>query len=82
MAKQIPSKRKYDSSRRKEQARQTRLQITETARTLFIERGYAGATIEAIAAQTPLRTNTDNFTGAGRIPESRSASSFVPAAIR
>lgn len=58
MAKQIPSKRKYDSSRRKEQARLTRLQITEAARTLFIERGYAGATIEAIAEQAGVAQET------------------------
>jgi len=58
MAKQIPSKRKYDSSRRKEQARQTRLQITEAARTLFVERGYAGATIEAIAEQAGVAQET------------------------
>lgn len=49
MAKKIPAKRKYDSTRRKEQARQTRLLITEAARDLFLERGYAGATIDAIA---------------------------------
>jgi len=58
MAKKIPSKRKYDSSRRKEQARQTRLQITEAARTLFVERGYAGATIEAIAEQAGVAQET------------------------
>src|SRR5690349_16921128 len=41
--------RKYDSTRRQAQARQTRLQIAEAARTLFFERGYAGTSIEAIA---------------------------------
>lgn len=43
--------RKYDSSRRQAQARQTKLQIAEAARALFFERGYAGTTIEAIAAE-------------------------------
>jgi AcrR family transcriptional regulator len=43
------TKRAYNSSRRKEQAVQTRRQIVEAARELFIARGYAGATIEAIA---------------------------------
>ncbi len=41
--------RKYDSTRRQAQARQTRLQIAETARVLFLEKGYAGTTIEALA---------------------------------
>jgi AcrR family transcriptional regulator len=49
MSKKTPLKRKYDSSRRQAQARETRLQIAEAARKLFFERGYAGATIEAIA---------------------------------
>jgi TetR/AcrR family transcriptional regulator of autoinduction and epiphytic fitness len=42
-------KRRYDSSRRQAQARQTRLQILEAARLLFTTQGYNGATIEAIA---------------------------------
>jgi AcrR family transcriptional regulator len=41
--------RKYDSTRRQAQARQTRLQIAEAARVLFLTRGYAGTSIEAIA---------------------------------
>jgi AcrR family transcriptional regulator len=49
MADSLPKKRRYDSSRRREQARLTRLQIAEVARRLFLERGYSGATIEAIA---------------------------------
>jgi AcrR family transcriptional regulator len=49
MPQQGSPRRKYDSSRRKEQARQTRLQIVESARQLFLARGYTGATIEAIA---------------------------------
>ena len=42
-------RRKYDSSRRRAQAGETRRQILEAAYKLFIERGYAGATIQAIA---------------------------------
>jgi len=56
--KQTRSKRKYNSSRRKDQARQTRLQIMEAARKLFIERGYAGATIEAIAQEAGVAPET------------------------
>jgi TetR/AcrR family transcriptional regulator, regulator of autoinduction and epiphytic fitness len=53
-----PPKRKYDSSRRKEQARQTRIQIAEAAHRLFVERGYAGATIEAIAQEAGVAQET------------------------
>jgi AcrR family transcriptional regulator len=51
-------RRKYDSSRRKEQARRTRLHITEAARQLFMERSYAGATIEAIAEKAGVAKET------------------------
>ena len=49
MAHNSPLKRKYDSSRRQAQARETRRQIVEAARSLFIKRGYNGTTIDAIA---------------------------------
>lgn len=42
--------RVYRSSRREEQARRTRLRILDAATALFLERGYAGATMRAIAA--------------------------------
>jgi AcrR family transcriptional regulator len=51
-------KRTYNSSRRQEQARQTRSQIIEAARKLFVERGYAGATIEAIAQEAGVAVET------------------------
>jgi AcrR family transcriptional regulator len=51
-------KRHYDSSRRKAQARATRRQIAEAARELFFEHGYAGATIEAIAAKANVAKET------------------------
>ena len=45
---QSPPKRKYDSSRRKMQAKETRFQIVEAAHSLFIKFGYSGTTIDAI----------------------------------
>lgn len=50
--------RKYDSTRRQAQARQTRLQIAEAARVLFLERGFAGTTIEAIAEKAGVAPET------------------------
>jgi TetR/AcrR family transcriptional regulator, regulator of autoinduction and epiphytic fitness len=52
------SKRIYDSSRRKEQARQTRRQIVEAARKLFIARGYSGATMDSIAKEAGVAVET------------------------
>lgn len=57
-AKKPSVKRRYNSSRRKEQALQTRRQIVEAARQLFLSRGYAGATIEAIAQQAGVAVET------------------------
>lgn len=52
------SKRKYDSTRRQAQARETKLQIVEAARILFMERGYAGTTIEAMAERAGVAPET------------------------
>jgi AcrR family transcriptional regulator len=49
MSQYFPPKRKYDSSRRQAQARETRRQIVEAARGLFLKHGYSGTTIDAIA---------------------------------
>lgn len=49
MPEQIPAKRKYDSTRRQVQANETKMQIVQAAHTLFIQKGYSGTTIEAIA---------------------------------
>jgi TetR/AcrR family transcriptional regulator, regulator of autoinduction and epiphytic fitness len=40
----------YRSERREAQARETRRRIVEAAREVFLERGYGGATVRAIAA--------------------------------
>ena len=51
-------KRRYNSTRRRAQARETRRQITEAARKLFTERGYTGATIEAVAQEAGVAPET------------------------
>ncbi len=52
------TKREYDSTRRRAQANETRRHILEAARKLFMERGYAGATAEAIAAEAGVAAQT------------------------
>jgi len=54
----MQSKRAYNSTRRQEQARQTRRQIAGAARALFIARGYSGATVEAIAQEAGVAPET------------------------
>lgn len=49
MTRQVKAPRRYDSSRRQEQARLTRRTIVEAAHTLFLDRGYAGTTVAAVA---------------------------------
>ncbi len=51
-------KRPYNSKRRQAQALETRRQILVAARDLFLARGYTGATIEAIAQQAGVATET------------------------
>jgi AcrR family transcriptional regulator len=52
------SKRKYDSTRRKAQARATRFQIAEAARRSFLAHGYTGTTIDAIAEKSGVAPET------------------------
>ena len=58
MAKDVNPPRRYDSPRRREQASATRRAILDAARVLFIERGYAGASIEAIAERASVSPAT------------------------
>ena len=52
------TKRRYNSTRRKAQARATRLKIVEAARKLFTAYGYTGATIESIAQEAGVAPET------------------------
>jgi len=58
MAKDISTKRKYNSTRRKAQSQETQAQIAEAARKWFIERGYAGTSIESIAKEAGVAAET------------------------
>lgn len=51
-------RRPYESPKRRAQAEETRRQIMESARGLFLERGYVGTTIDAIAAGAGVASET------------------------
>ncbi len=51
-------KRRYESPRRREQARATRRAILDAASEQFLEGGYAGTTIESIAARAGVAPET------------------------
>ncbi|MFD6661158.1 TetR/AcrR family transcriptional regulator [Micromonospora chalcea] len=51
-------KRRYDSSRRKEQSRQTRQAILEAASRLFVDPGYAATPLTAVAAKAGVAVQT------------------------
>lgn len=55
---EVVKRRRYDNSRRQAQVRATRDEVIRGARALFVERGYAATTIEAIgeAASVPVPT--------------------------
>lgn len=58
MPPQKPTKRKYDSSRRKSQAIETQNQILVSAENLFVSKGYAGTSIESIAQKASVAPET------------------------
>ena len=58
MADPVKPRRPYRSERRREAAQRTRRRILEAARRRFVERGYAGTTIAAIAADAGTAAET------------------------
>lgn len=54
----VKPKRRYDSARRREQARQTREAILAVARRRFLEHGFAATTISAIADEARVSVDT------------------------
>jgi len=51
-------KRSYNSSRRKAQSLETQMQILKAAEQLFVERGYRGTSIDAIAQKADVAAET------------------------
>ena len=54
----VKPRRRYDSPRRAEQARQTRAEVTGAAHRLFLRDGFAATTIAAIAAEAHVSAET------------------------
>ncbi|MGY1618668.1 TetR/AcrR family transcriptional regulator [Geodermatophilus sp. SYSU D00691] len=54
----VKTRRRYDSSGRKEQARRTRELLIDTAERLLLEAGYAATTVAAIAAEAGVSVET------------------------
>jgi AcrR family transcriptional regulator len=51
MSSPVKPRRRYDASGRRQQARRSRWSMLQAARRLFLEQGYAGTTMAAIAAE-------------------------------
>jgi AcrR family transcriptional regulator len=54
----VKTPRRYDSSRRQAQARETRLAVLRAAHDLFVEQGYGRTTIAAVAAAAGVSAET------------------------
>lgn len=54
----VKAKRTYTSTLRQQQASQTRARILDTAQRLFSQRGYGATTMEAIASEAGVATDT------------------------
>ncbi len=58
MSEEVKPRRRYKSAIRQEQAGETRARILAAARKLFLERGYVATSIEAIAREAGVATQT------------------------
>lgn len=58
MPENVKPKRRYDASRRQDQARSTRRAILDAARLMFFEQGYAATPVAAIAAEVGVSVET------------------------
>ena len=58
MSGRVKPRRRYDSRGRQEQARRTKAAVLETARRMFLERGYAATTMPAVAAEAGVSVET------------------------
>jgi AcrR family transcriptional regulator len=54
----VKARRTYDSALRQQQASQTRLRILDAAERLFTDRGYGATTMESIASEAGVATDT------------------------
>jgi AcrR family transcriptional regulator len=62
----VKRSRSYDSTRRREQARQTRERIVRTAEKQFLEGGYAATSVAAIAAEAEVSVDSIYKTFGGK----------------
>lgn len=58
MSDDVKPRRRYDSSRRQEQARTNRRLVLDAARRMFLERGYAATAVAAIAGEAGVSVET------------------------
>ena len=56
MSEQVNTRRRYDASRRQEQARRTRATVLGAARELFLASGYSATTMAAVATAAEVST--------------------------
>lgn len=66
MSQNARPRRRYDAPKRREQVAQTRTKIIEAAQRVFLERGYAGATIPRIASEAGVAVETVYRSAAGK----------------
>lgn len=58
MTKPVKPKRRYDSSRRREQAQETQRRILEAGHRLFTSQGWNGTTMDSVAAEAGVAVET------------------------